>query len=96
MRQAGLDFYPIGMAKSPFKEKNANVDNPSLRSQISTLRFNLKRITQDLEMYLEETTIALRQTKVDALLVNEIALTGPTVAADRPLALFHNLYLGSS
>ncbi len=80
VRQAGLDFYPIGTAKSPFKEKNANVNNPSLRSQLSTLRFNLKRITQDLEMYLEETTIALRQTKVDALLVNEIALTGPTVA----------------
>jgi MGT family glycosyltransferase len=78
--EAGLDFYPIGMAKSPFKEKNANINNPSLRSQLSTLRFNLKRIAQDLEMYLQETTIALRQTKVDALLVNEIALAGPTVA----------------
>ena len=80
VRQAGLDFYPIGTAKSPSKEKSANVDNPGLRSQISMLRFNLKRITQDLEIYLQETTIALRQTKVDALLVNEIALTGPTVA----------------
>jgi len=80
VRQAGLDFYPIGTAKSPFKKKNANVNNPSLRSQLSTLRFNLKRITLDLEMYVEETTVALTQTKVDALLVNEIALTGPTVA----------------
>jgi UDP:flavonoid glycosyltransferase YjiC (YdhE family) len=85
VRQAGLDFYPIGIAKTPFakapfKEKNASVDNPSLRSQLSTLRFNLKRITQDLELYLEETITAVRQTKVNALLVNEIALTGPTIA----------------
>lgn len=80
VRQAGLDFFPIGMAKSPLKEKSARVNNPGLRSQLSMLRFNLNRITQDLEMYLQETTIALRQTNVDALLVNEIALAGPTVA----------------
>lgn len=80
VRQAGLDFYPIGTASVPSKEKNANVGNPSLRSRLSMLQFNLKRITQDLEMYLRETTIALRETNVDVLLVNEIALTGPTVA----------------
>jgi MGT family glycosyltransferase len=80
VRHAGLDFYPIGTAKSSLKEKNARLNSPSLRSQLSTLRFNLKRIMQDLEMYVQETTIALRQTKVDALIVNEIALTGPTVA----------------
>lgn len=80
VREAGLDFYPIGTGKSPFKEKNAHVNNPGLRSQLSTLRFNLKRITQDLEMYIEETTLALTKMKVDALLVNEIALAGPTVA----------------
>ncbi len=80
VRQAGLSFYPIGTAKPTFKEKNGKANHPSLRSQLSTLRFNLKRISQDLEIYLQETVIALRQTKVDALLVNEIALTGPTVA----------------
>jgi zeaxanthin glucosyltransferase len=80
VRQAGLDFYPIGTAKPPFKGKNAKVNNPSLLSQVSTLRFNLRRIRQDLDIYLQETTFALRQTKVDALLVNEVALTGPTVA----------------
>jgi zeaxanthin glucosyltransferase len=93
VRQAGLDFYPIGIAKTPFakapfKEKNASVDNPSLRSQLSTLRFNLKRITQDLELYLEETITAVRQTKVNALLVNEIALTGPTIAQIARLPYF--------
>jgi len=80
VRQAGLDFYPIGTAKSPLKEKSANTNTPALLSRISTLGFNLKRISQDLELYLQETTTALRQRRVDALLVNEIALTGPTVA----------------
>jgi zeaxanthin glucosyltransferase len=88
VRQAGLEFCPIGVALSPFKEKTALVSSPGLRSQLSTLRFNLKRITQDLEMYLQETTIAVKQAKVDALLVNEIALAGPTVAEIARLPYF--------
>src|ERR1700691_4148021 len=55
VRQAGLDFYPIGVALSPSKEKAARVNRPGVRSQLSTLRFNLKRVTEDLEMYLQET-----------------------------------------
>jgi MGT family glycosyltransferase len=88
VRQAGLNFYPIGTSKSPFKEKNANSNHPSLHSQFSTLRFNLRRITQDLETYLQETTIAVTRAKVDVLLVNEIALTGPTVAQIAGLPYF--------
>jgi MGT family glycosyltransferase len=88
VRQAGLDFYPIGVALSPSKEKAARVNRPGVRSQLSTLRFNLKRVTEDLEMYLQETTIAVKQTKVDALLVNEIALAGPTVAEIARLPYF--------
>jgi zeaxanthin glucosyltransferase len=86
VRQAGLDFFPLEAGRSTFKETKAQLDNANLRSQLSTLQFNLQRITHDLELYLQETPRALRQTKVDALLVNEIALTGPTVAqiADLP------------
>jgi MGT family glycosyltransferase len=86
VRQAGLDFFPLGTGRSSFKETKAKPDNSNLRSQLSTLQFNLQRITHDLEMYLQETPRALMQTKVDVLLVNEIALTGPTVAqiADLP------------
>jgi zeaxanthin glucosyltransferase len=86
VRQAGLAFRPIGTGRSPFNGNNAQFNNSNLRSQLSTLRFNLKRITHDLQIYLEETPSALKQAKVDALLVNEIALTGPTVAqiADLP------------
>jgi len=88
VREAGLDFFPIETGKSPFKENNAKFNNSNLLSQLSTLQFNLKRIARDLQIYLEETPAALKQTKVDALLVNEIALTGPTVAQIAGLPYF--------
>jgi zeaxanthin glucosyltransferase len=80
VRQAGLEFVPIGRSGSSSKQKKTPVDNVGLRDRISTLRFNLKRITHDLETYLDETPPALRQAGVNALLINEIALTGPTLA----------------
>jgi len=80
VRQAGLEFCPLGGRISPFKSKGPTPENSSWRSELSTLRFNLNRIAHDIEMYLQETPSALRRTGVDALLINEIALTGPTVA----------------
>ena len=44
------------------------------------MRFNLKRISYDLKTYLDDLPPAIIQTKVDILLINEIALTGPTLA----------------
>ena len=80
VREAGLGFCPIGGRNSPFKSKGPKSDNPGFRSEFSALQFNLNRIAHDIEMYLQETPAALRRAGVDALLVNEIALTGPTVA----------------
>jgi zeaxanthin glucosyltransferase len=88
VRQAGLDFFPIGAGRSSFKQDNVKLNNSNLLSQISTLQFNLKRIKQDLEIYLRETPIALRRAGVNALLINEIALTGPTVAQIARLPYF--------
>jgi len=80
VRQAGLDFVAVGNSGSTSKGENPPVDVPTLHSQIAALRFDLRRIRQDLETYLRETPPALRQTGVNVLLVNEIALTGPTIA----------------
>lgn len=80
VRQAGLEFYPIGCRNSPFKSKGPTAENLGVWSEISALGFNLNRIAYDIETYLHETPSALRRTRVDALLINEIALTGPTVA----------------
>jgi MGT family glycosyltransferase len=87
VRQAGLDFIPIGKGSSSFKEQtNRNGSGP--RSRLSSIRFNLERIECDLKMYLKETPRALVEAGVDALLVNEIALTGPTVAQIARLPYF--------
>jgi zeaxanthin glucosyltransferase len=79
VRLAGLEFVPLCSEKL---QTSRSV--PKLRTgvyaEIAMLRFNLKRVIGDVEQYLEETPRALINAGVNALLVNEVALTGPTVA----------------
>ena len=77
VREAGLNFHAIGERESPFKGKGPA---GGVFSDIATLRFNLRRIGHDLENYFRATEPALREAGVDALVVNEIAITGPTLA----------------
>jgi MGT family glycosyltransferase len=80
VRQAGLDFFPIAAHQNCIEEKKPSTNGAGLWSEISTLRFNMKRIIRDVERFLQETPLALKQAGVNALIINEIALTGPTVA----------------
>jgi MGT family glycosyltransferase len=80
VRQAGLEFCAIGKHESSFARKEREKGGTGLRNELSTLRFNLRRVTNDLDLYFRETETALRRAGVDALIVNEIAVTGPTVA----------------
>ena len=77
---AGLEFVPIGAGIPLLTPRGQSADQMGLRHELSVLRFNLKRIIRDLEIYLQGTPPELIRTGVDALLVNEIALTGPTLA----------------
>jgi MGT family glycosyltransferase len=79
VRQAGLDFIPIGKGSSSSKGRMSR-NNTGPCSKLSDILFNLERIERDLKMYLNETPRALVEAGIDALLVNEIAVTGPTVA----------------
>jgi MGT family glycosyltransferase len=79
IRQAGLEFIPIGGTNPSARVTPPSTDS-RLFSEISMLRFNLARVNQDMESYLRDTPAALLHAGVDALLINEIALTGPTVA----------------
>jgi UDP:flavonoid glycosyltransferase YjiC (YdhE family) len=76
---AGLDFVSIA-ALPRAKQNPPGSDSHGIRHEIAMLRFNLLRITREIEHYLAETSAALAGAGVDALLINEIALTGPTVA----------------
>jgi len=80
IREAGLNFHALGRQESPFKGKGPSDSSSDARSELAALRFNLRRIAHDLENYFRETEPALREAGVDALIVNEIAVTGPTLA----------------
>jgi MGT family glycosyltransferase len=79
VRKAGLEFVAIGARINAALEAPPN-DPRGVRSELATLRFNLARVIRDIEQYLEEMPDALIQAGVDALIINEIAWTGPTVA----------------
>lgn len=79
VRQAGLGFVPIG-ASNAFNEIRFSAKYSTLWSEISALRFNLARISHDMKAFLDESPAALRRAGVNALLIDEVALTGPTVA----------------
>ena len=77
--QAGLEFFSVFQKTTTF-QKEPPPTGRGVWSEISMLRFNLRRIIQDLNSFLEKTPAALTNAGVDALIINEIALTGPTVA----------------
>jgi zeaxanthin glucosyltransferase len=77
--QAGLEFVPVDERKHPDRETPPH-RRPRLWQEIARLRFNLSRVTHDIQRYVDETPSALIDAGVNVLLINEVALTGPTVA----------------
>ena len=76
VRQAGLEFVPVGTARAPQDRRTES----GIMSEIAALRYGVKRIVGDMEMSLRETPDALTQAGVNALIIDEIALAGPTIA----------------
>ena len=88
VRRCGLEFYPIRMGK-PSSRKHGEIDSqPSTRSGIAGLRDSVSRIVGDMEMSLRETPVALTQAGIDALIIDEIVLSGPTLAEALHLPYF--------
>jgi len=79
VREAGLEFVPVGET-APIARREATTNHTRMRAELAQLRLNVTRICRELESFLEETPDALTRAGVNALLVDEIALTGPTVA----------------
>lgn len=80
VRRAGLDFVPLNEDTHFPKPKFSTSNSLGLWSELSTLRFNLKRVSNDIEMFLRSAPAILTRSGVDALIINEVALTGPTLA----------------
>jgi zeaxanthin glucosyltransferase len=79
IRHHGLEFVPIGPCRSSSAENGSSSGRTSL-SGIAALRYGIRRIVGDMEMFLLEGPGALARAGVDTLIVDEIALSGPTLA----------------
>ena len=79
VRQFGMEFVPIGGATSSNEHRLTDAERSSL-SGIAVLRYSIRRIVDDMEVSLRTTPDALAQAGIDALIVDEIVLAGPTLS----------------
>ena len=79
VRNAGMEFVPLGERRR-CREVAVSWNAPGILRELAKLRFNVNRIIHDIQLYLDASPDALGASGVDALIVNEIAFTGPTVA----------------
>jgi MGT family glycosyltransferase len=78
VRRHGLEFVPVGASKARSEEQDCATH--TFLSGIALLRGSIRRIVGDMEMFLREAPVALTHAGVDTLIVDEIALSGPTLA----------------
>lgn len=78
IRDHGLEFVPIGPCGSSSAENGRTGQTNA--SGIAALRNGIRRIVGDMEMFLREGPDALTHAGVDTLIMDEIALSGPTLA----------------
>lgn len=84
---AGLEFVPIEKANDSMRQMPPN-HGSGIRIEIAALRFNIERIIRDLDLYLAQTPEALMRQGINALIVNEVAMAGPTIAEALRLPYF--------
>lgn len=85
VRQHGLEFSPIGRARfSGGRQRNQHKS----MSGIAGLCFSVRRIVDEMEIFLREAPAAFIQTGIDALIIDEIELAGPTLAQMLDLPYF--------
>ena len=80
IRRQGLEFCAIAEASELSGEDGLAQGRDRPRSGVAALRYRIHQLVAEMEVFLTETPAALLQTQVDALLIDEIALSGPTVA----------------
>lgn len=86
IQSQGLEFITIGSA--PPHSQAAQTSRPQRPTGIADIRYRLRRVAGDMEMFLHEAPTAIRDAGVDALILDEIALAGPTVAQMSGLPYF--------
>ena len=73
VRGYGLEFCSVGTTPSLAERDRA-------RSGVTDLRYRIKRITDEMGVFLREAPEAMARSGINALIIDEIALPGPTLA----------------
>jgi zeaxanthin glucosyltransferase len=73
VREYGLEFSTIATVTAPAERRHA-------RSGVADLRYRIKRITDEMYVFLRDAPVAVSEAGIDALIIDEISLPGPTVA----------------
>jgi MGT family glycosyltransferase len=76
----GLDFFPIATSNDGSGDNRRASRRQKPSSAIPVLRYRVRRTINDMERFLRETPPALTRARVDALIIDELALAGPTIA----------------
>ena len=84
---SGLRFVSVGDRRVPKRDPRPPFSE-SLLGEIRALRWNVNRVVQDVLCFLRSSPTAISNDGVDVLLVNEIALAGPTIAQALGLPYF--------
>jgi MGT family glycosyltransferase len=73
VRQYGLEFASIGT-------DHALAERSRIKSGVADLRYRIKRITDEMDVFLREAPDEMSRSGINALIIDEIALLGPTLA----------------
>jgi zeaxanthin glucosyltransferase len=80
IRSHGLEFVAIAASRNGYSEHTGETVAKKPSSAIPLLRYRIRRTINDMERFLRETPRVLTRAGVDALIIDELALAGPTVA----------------
>jgi zeaxanthin glucosyltransferase len=78
--EAGLEFRPIDGFSGQYPSSNTTDNKFRSKPGLRRLRYRIKRITDEIESYLCHAPKILSQARVDALIIDELVLSGPTLA----------------
>jgi zeaxanthin glucosyltransferase len=78
VRPHGLEFSPIGPCNN--SSGGATKEKRRVSSGTTAFRSGIRRIAGDMEVFLREAPAALVRAGIDTLIMDEIALSGPTLA----------------
>ena len=80
IREQGLEFFPIDVSEvKPARRNNGSATQPT-SGWIEGTRARLSRLDKEIGVYMREYLAVVSAVGVDALLMGEITLAGPTVA----------------